>query len=243
MNNKIKKLKDINLNEREEDICDINTFGITKINNKINNNLFNIILLDKKSENKKYIKKPSFLSISNPEFNRETLGFKETKSENKDESCEKLQKRINGLFFNKDVLRKIRKEEKKKSISNNSLFLKKSNKSINFNDLKNNVIHPDINHQKQLKDNNINNNSTLTYIPNGNEDIKININNDSKNDEYQSNNSIFENINIDTISKQENTNNNKGNFIDKGNDKPKYKLKICHSFSSFPNILEKGIIN
>ena len=239
MNNKIKKLKDINLNERKEDICDINTFGITKINNKINNNLFNIILLDKKSENKKYIKKPSFLSISNPEFNRETLGFKETKSENKDESCEKLQKRINGLFFNKDVLRKIRKEEKKKSISNNSLFLKKSNKSININDLKNNDIYPDINHQKQLEDNNINNNSTLTYIPNGNEDIKININNDSKNDEYQLNNSIFANINIDKISKRENANNSKGNFNDKGNDKLKNKLKLCRSFSSFPNILEK----
>ena len=150
MNNKIIKISDINISEKEEEIYNINKFGITKINNKINNNLFNIILLDKKSENKIYSKKPSFLNLSNSEFNHDNIGFKETKSENKDESCEKLHYRMNGLF-NKDVLRKIGKEEKRKNIKNNSLFLKESNKSININDMKVNNIYSDNNHQNKLE--------------------------------------------------------------------------------------------
>ena len=162
-NNKIINIKDININEKEEeDIYDINKFGITKINNKINNNQFNIILLDKKSENIKYIKKPSFLScISNSDFNQENLVFKETKSENKDESCEKLQYRMNGLFFNKDVLRKIGKEDMKKN-NNNSVFLKESNSSININNLK--IIEKDNNIQKKLEDTNLNNKIIFSYL-------------------------------------------------------------------------------
>ena len=239
MNNKIIKISDINISEKEEEIYNINKFGITKINNKINNNLFNIILLDKKSENKIYSKKPSFLNLSNSEFNHDNIGFKETKSENKDESCEKLHYRMNGLF-NKDVLRKIGKEEKRKNIKNNSLFLKESNKSININDMKVNNIYSDNNHQNKLEDNNLNdNNSSLTCIPNGNEDIKININNENKNEEYLSNNSINDNIKIDKISKQIGTNNNIRYFNEKDNDILKYKLKISRSFSSFPNNLEK----
>ena len=237
-NNKIINIKDININEKEEeDIYDINKFGITKINNKINNNQFNIILLDKKSENIKYIKKPSFLScISNSDFNQENLVFKETKSENKDESCEKLQYRMNGLFFNIDVLRKIGKEDMKKN-NNNSVFLKESNSSININNLK--IIEKDNNIQKKLEDTNLNNNSSLSCIPNGNEEIKININDDKNIEQYLSKNSINENINIDNLSKKDNENNNIDNTNDKGNDQLKFKLKISRSFSSFPNNLEK----
>ena len=238
-NNKIINIKDININEKEEeeDIYDINKFGITKINNKINNNQFNIILLDKKSENIKYIKKPSFLScISNSDFNQENLVFKETKSENKDESCEKLQYRMNGLFFNKDVLRKIGKEYMKKN-NNNSVFLKESNSSININNLK--IIEKDNNIQKKLEDTNLNNNSSLSCIPNGNEEIKININDDKNIEQYLSKNSINENINIDNLSKKDNENNNIDNTNNKGNDQLKFKLKISRSFSSFPNNLEK----
>ena len=235
-NNKIMNIKDINEKE-EEDIYDINKFGITKINNKINNNQFNIILLDKKSENIKYIKKPSFLScISNSDFNQENLVFKETKSENKDESCEKLQYRMNGLFFNKDVLRKIGKEDMKKN-NNNSVFLKESNSSININNLK--IIEKDNNIQKKLEDTNLNNNSSLSCIPNGNEEIKININDDKNIEQYLSKNSINENINIDNLSKKDNENNNIDNTNDKGNEQLKFKLKISRSFSSFPNNLEK----
>ena len=162
MNNKIIKINDINLSEKEEEIYDINKFGITKINNKINNNQFNIILLDKKSENKNYSKKPSFLNLSNTEFNHENIGFKETKSENKDESCEKLHNKMNGLF-NKDALLKKGKGEKIKNINNNSLFLKKSNKLININDMKINNNYSNNNHQNKFEDNNLNDNTIFMF--------------------------------------------------------------------------------
>ena len=132
-NNKTLSLKNLDFFTNDGNIYDINKYGITKINSKINNNPFNIILLDKKSENKKYSKKPSFLNISGSCLNQETLGLKETKSENIDESCEKLHTRMNGLFFNKNVLRKINQNEPNKTTNNNSLILKSTNKSININ--------------------------------------------------------------------------------------------------------------
>ena len=72
-NNKTLSLKNLDFFTNDGNIYDINKYGITKINSKINNNPFNIILLDKKSENKKYSKKPSFLNISGSCLNQETL--------------------------------------------------------------------------------------------------------------------------------------------------------------------------
>ena len=154
-----KNLNNLNYFEKEEDIYDTNKYGITKLNNKINDNPFNIILVDKKSESKKYAKKPSFLYISSSGANQEILGYKETKSENIDESCEQLHNRMTGLFFNKNIFRKINEEEHKKCINNNSLILKTTNQSINFNnyyissknkDDKSNII----NSQTKLENNN-----------------------------------------------------------------------------------------
>ena len=104
--------------QKEGDLYDKNKYGITKINNKINNNLYNIILVDKKSENINYVKKPSFLNISTAGINQENLAYKETKSENIDESCEKLQNRMSGLFLNINYLRKINQTESKNSLNN-----------------------------------------------------------------------------------------------------------------------------
>ena len=187
--NKSLNTKKPNFFQKDGDIYDINKYGITKINSKINNNLFNIILVDKKSENKIYSKKPSFLNISTNGIFHETLGNKETKSENIDESSEKLHNRMNGLFFNKNVIRKINEDEQIKSINNNSLIIKNTNKSIAGLDVfynnqkridndKSSII---INKQIKLNNDEKNNNLSLTYIPNGNEDIKININEENQN--------------------------------------------------------------
>ena len=238
-NNKTLSLKNLDFFTNDGNIYDINKYGITKINSKINNNPFNIILLDKKSENKKYSKKPSFLNISGSCLNQETLGLKETKSENIDESCEKLHTRMNGLFFNKNVLRKINQNEPNKTTNNNSLILKSTNKSININkyfiknnDKTNNKFNI-INHESKLENNEIENNSLLTCIPNGNE-AEININKENQRDEKLSNDSSKENININNLIKQKNANNNNENI-----DKTCNKLKVNRSFSSFPNIFDK----
>ena len=152
--------KNLNYSEKEDNIYDKNKYGITKLNNKINDNHFNIILVDKKSENKKYSKKPSFLNISESCVNQGMLGYKETKSENIDESCEQLHNRMSG-FFSKSIFKNINEEEKKKCINNNSLILKTTNQSINLNNYyinsknkeknKSNII----NHQTKLENNNI----------------------------------------------------------------------------------------
>ena len=128
-----KNLNNLKYFKKENDIYDTNKYGITKLNNKINDNPFNIILVDKKSENKKYAKKPSFLNISSSDVNQEILGYKETKSENIDESCEQLHNRMTGLFFTKNIFKKINEEESKKCINNNSFILKATNQSINLN--------------------------------------------------------------------------------------------------------------
>ena len=213
-----KNLNNLNYFEKEEDIYDTNKYGITKLNNKINDNPFNIILVDKKSESKKYAKKPSFLYISSSGANQEILGYKETKSENIDESCEQLHNRMTGLFFNKNIFRKINEEEHKKCINNNSLILKTTNQSINFNnyyissknkDDKSNII----NSQTKLENNN---NSSLSDI------------------------SLKENININNFVKEKKDNNNLKISKNDNDETLKYKLKVSRSFSSFPNInLEK----
>ena len=238
-----KNLNNLKYFKKENDIYDTNKYGITKLNNKINDNPFNIILVDKKSENKKYAKKPSFLNISSSDANQEILGYKETKSENIDESCEQLHNRMTGLFFTKNIFKKINEEENKKCINNNSLILKTTNQSINLNNYYINGKNKDdnksnnINTQTRLENNN---NSSLTYIPNGNEDIKININDERQKNDNISDISLKENININNLVKEKKDNNDI-KFNKNDNDETfKYKLRVSRSFSSFPNInLEK----
>ena len=245
--NKSLNSKKSNFFQKDGDIYDINKYGITKINSKINNNLFNIILVDKKSENKIYSKKPSFLNISTNGIFHETLGNKETKSENIDESSEKLHNRMNGLFFNKNVIRKINEDEQIKSINNNSLIIKNTNKSIagldvfynNQKRIDNNKSSITINKQIKLNNDENNNNLSLTYIPNGNEDIKININEENQNSENLSSNSIKENININSIINQNKINNDLKNEPNNKGNKKLYKSKQNRSFTSFQNNIEK----
>ena len=239
--NKIKSNKTLStkntnyFNKVEGDIYDINKYGITKINSKYNNNLFNIILVDKKSENKKYSKKPSFLNLSTNGINQETFCFKETKSENIDESCEKLHNRMNGLFFNKKYLRKINKVDEK-NYGNNSLIIKETNKSINnFNMFYNKKNKIGDNKSNNINQNENDNNSSLTYIPNGNENIKININDENQKDDNLSNNSIKDTININNLIIENKNNNIKNNKDESNDDLLKYKLKPCRSFTSFQN--------
>jgi hypothetical protein len=235
-----------NLYEQDCDIYDKNKYGITKINSKINNNLFNIILVDKKSENKKDIKKTSFLNISTTGINQETLGYKETKSENIDESRENLQNRMNSLFFNKNVLRKNYQDDNKNGMNNNSLILKATNKSINninmFYNIQNgksndklNIINQQIESNHDENDNNL----SLTNIPNGNEDIKININDENKKDDNISNGSLKGNLNINNMLSPQKVINIDKNKENENSDQFKFKLKVSKSFNSFPNNLSK----
>ena len=232
--------------QKDGDIYDKNKYGITKINSKINNNLFNIILVDKKSENKKDIKKTSFLNISTTGINQETLGYKETKSENIDESRENLQNRMNSLFFNKNVLRKNYQDDNKNGMNNNSLILKATNKSINninmFYNMQNgksndksNIINQQIESNHDENDNNL----SLTNIPNGNEDIKININDENKKDDNISNGSLKGNLNINNMLSPQKVINIDKNKENENSDQFKFKLKVSKSFNSFPNNLSK----
>ena len=238
-----KNLNNLKYFKKENNIYDTNKYGITKLNNKINDNPFNIILVDKKSENKKYAKKPSFLNISSSDVNQEILGYKETKSENIDESCEQLHNRMTGLFFTKNIFKKINEEESKKCINNNSFILKATNQSINLNNYYINGKSKDdnksnnINTQTKLENNN---NSSLTYIPNGNEDIKININEERQKNDNISDISLKENININNLVKEKKDNNDIKSNKNDNDETFKYKLRVSRSFSSFPNInLEK----
>ena len=234
-----------NLLKKDEDIFDKNKFGFTKINSKINNNLFNIILVDKKSENKKYNKKPSFLSISTAGINQETFGYKETKSENIDESCEKLQNRMNSLFFNKNILRKINRDNNNNCLNNKSLILKTTNKSINninqiyeMNNGKKDNNSNSFNKQKKSINFENDNNLSLTHIPNGNEDIKININEENQKDSI-SDDSLKDNLRINNVvNPKKDINGDKNNHKENG-EILKYKLKVSRSFNSFPNNFER----
>ena len=238
-------IHNLNFLQNEGDLFDKNKYGITKINNKINNNLYNIILVDKKSENINYVKKPSFINISTAGINQENLAYKETKSENIDESCEKLQSRMNGLFLNKNYLRKVNQTESKNSLNNYSFVLKATNKSINninnfYNkpDEKNNDNLSNIKDQIKKEENE--SNFSLTHIPNGNEDIKININDNVQKDEDSlSNDSFKENLKINNMIKQKNIINQNKNITNEKDNKLKFKLKISKSFNSLPNNLEK----
>ena len=127
----------------KEDIYDNQKYGITKINTKINNNSFNIILLDKKV-NKKYIKKQSFtnLSVECPIINdNKKNNIKEIKSENNFcISFDKLDNKTNGLLIHKKRIKKISSEDikidylfdKKIVINNNILNTDNDNKEEDF---------------------------------------------------------------------------------------------------------------
>ena len=230
--------------QKEGDLYDKNKYGITKINNKINNNLYNIILVDKKSENINYVKKPSFLNISTAGINQENLAYKETKSENIDESCEKLQNRMSGLFLNKNYLRKINQTESKNSLNNYSFVVKTTNKSINninifYNNPEEQNIDKSTNINNQIKQDENKNNLSLTHIPNGNEDIQININDNDKKDDSISDDSFKENLKINNMINLKNVNNQDQNIINEKDGKLKFKLKVSKSFNSLPNNLEK----
>ena len=219
---------------KKMNIYDINEYGITKINNKENNNPYKIILLDKKNNNKKYIKKPSFsnLCITGLGQNQDTLGYKETKSENIDESCEKLHNRINGLFFNKINLTKNEKDDDSNNRKNYTLMYKKISNSLEdlndseinnkgFSHDKSNIIKPKL----ILESSNINNiNQSLIKIPNGMDDN----NNKNLNDDSLTNNSIEKNLKINGLMAQ--TGDNKDI---KEKDKSKIKIRVSRSFTSY----------
>ena len=195
------------------------------------------------NENINYVKKPSFLNISTAGINQENLAYKETKSENIDESCEKLQNRMSGLFLNKNYLRKINQTENKNSLNNYSFVVKTTNKSINninifYNNPEEQNIDKSTNINNQIKQDENKNNLSLTHIPNGNEDIQININ-DNKKDDSISDDSFKENLKINNMINLKNVNNQDQNIINEKDGKLKFKLKVSKSFNSLPNNLEK----
>ena len=190
------------------DINDNHKIGITKINTAINNNPFNIILLDKKN-NRNYIKKPSFPNISvSYSIMNEKEDKKEIKSENNiDESRETLHNKLNGLFT----------EEKKKIYPNNIklniLSTKKSMDNINNTNSKKKYINKYFN-------NIINKSKCNTKYNNKEEDLS-----ESK---------INENINVNDLMNKCNLVNKNKKIGEEINPNFKLKLKNSHSFTSLP---------
>ena len=143
-----------NILSNHKDNYDNKKYSVTKINTKINNNSFNIFLLDKKI-NKKFNKKQSFsnLSVTCSFINDKNDINKEIKSENNfEESKVKLNNKINGLFFDKNRIKKISPED----IKLDYLSDKNRKNSIN-ND--NNIINTNHeNKEEDLSDNLLNEN-------------------------------------------------------------------------------------
>ena len=237
--NNIANKNNLNIFPKDLNIYDTNKYGITKINNNINNNPFNIILLDKKSDNKLYSKKPSCvnLSIIGLGNNQETLGFKETRSENFDESCEKLHYRMNGLFLNKNILRQKSRNEEDNMRKSNSFIQKKDNNSISKIDNFDNINgkkddKSSILKKRKILDSNINNKLSLTNDINGMEDIKTNIN---KNEDSLSSDTIKENLKIgDLMNDMKDI-----NQVEEKVEKSKFKMKMSRSFNSYKKNIDK----
>ena len=205
------------------DILDNQRYGITKINTNVNNNPFNIILLNKKKKsNKNYIKKASLsnLSVTCPIMNEKHNNDKEIKSENNnDESSENLHNKINNLLIDKNSIKNVSPDDIKLGFHSSSKNIK--SKKFSFNNNKNNI-----------KSNNINNNNGV-FGNNSIYDIKINGDIDNKEEEKDlSHNIINENIKIDNLM-------NKSNYVNKRNEKEsnkkgKLQLKVSRSFTSLP---------
>ena len=237
--NNIANKNNLNIFPKGLNIYDTNKYGITKINNNINNNPFNIILLDKKSDNKLYSKKPSCLNLSIIGLgnNQETLGFKETRSENFDESCEKLHYRMNGLFLNKNILRQKSRNEEDNIRKSNSFIQKKDNNSISKIDNFDNINgkkddKSSILKKRKILDSNINNKLSLTNDINGMEDIKTNIN---KNEDSLSSDTIKENLKIgDLMNDMKDI-----NQVEEKVEKSKFKMKMSRSFNSYKKNIDK----
>ena len=148
------------------DIYDNKKYNITKINTKINNNPFNIILLDKKI-NKNYIKKESFsnLNVENLLTTENNNDYennnKEIKSENIDESCEKLHYRINSLLISKNRIKRISPDDIKLDFTTENLNNQnnKYNRDFKEKDLSQNMLNENIkvnsiNNKNNEKENN-----------------------------------------------------------------------------------------
>ena len=212
------------------DILDNQRYGITKINTNVNNNPFNIILLNKKKKsNKNYIKKASLsnLSVTCPIMNEKHNNDKEIKSENNnDESNESLHNKVNDLLIGKNI----------KSISPDDI-------KLGFNSISKNINSK--NFSSNNKDKNIyisnNINSSKKYENNLNYNIKIDRIEDNKEEEKDlSQNIINENLKIDNLINKSNYINNKINKKE-SNKKGTLKLKISRSFTSLPIKPKKGI--
>ena len=129
----LKKEKNL-LNNK--DIYDNKKYGITKINTKINNNSFKIILLDKKI-NRKYTKKQSFtnLSVTCSIINdNKKNNIKEIKSENNfDESYDQLDNKINDLLIENNKIKKISPENIKLDYLSDKNIIKREMNNNNIN--------------------------------------------------------------------------------------------------------------
>ena len=202
---------------------DNDKYNMTKINTVINNNPFNIILLDKKNK-RNYRKKNSFsnISVTNSFTKERNYSHKDIKSEvNFDESREKLQQKINGLLTDKSKFRKISPdvinlEIHSENINNNN------NKKYNLEYINKN---DNINNQIELNNKSINNiaNNIITNEDNKEEDISQSI--------------INENVKVNDLMKQHHSIYDKKNQKEK--NKKSIKSKMNHSFTSLQCNLTK----
>ena len=211
--------KKTNFYKTFENLCDNQKYGITKINTKINNNPFNIILLDKKSNHTNHLKNQSFSNLSiKGSFNNEKQS--EIKSENNnDESSEKLHSKINNLLFNKKVIKKISPTDIKLDLHSETIIHK--NNSINIKDYdyinenqnldKISFYETETNKLDAEKENNSREEDLPKYMLN--ENIKVN--------------DLMENCNSINITQKHLGNSNN------------IKLKVCRSFTSCPYKKEK----
>ena len=206
-------------------------YNMTKINTVINNNPFKIILINKKNK-----KKYSFSNCSGTNsLMKERHSNKEIKSEiNFDESREKLQDKINGLFMDKSKLRKISQDDINLEIrsENNEAYSNKAYKIINKN--KNNI-------NSNNNNNNDNENNNKTELDNKSITHILSTNNNNNNREEDLSQSIInENIKVSDLMNKCNSIYNKKNQKDNDNDNDKNKnnnhlqLKVSRSFSSLP---------
>ena len=211
--------KKTNFYKTFENLCDNQKYGITKINTKINNNPFNIILLDKKSNHTNHLKNQSFSNLSiKGSFNNEKQS--EIKSENNnDESSEKLHSKINNLLFNKKVIKKISPTDIKLDLHSETIIHK--NNSINIKDYdyinenqnldKISFYETETNKLEAEKESNSREEDLPKYMLN--ENIKVN--------------DLMENCNSINITQKHLGNSNN------------IKLKVCRSFTSCPYKKEK----
>ena len=211
--------KKTNFFKKIENLYDNQKYGITKINTKINNSPFNIILLDKKSNLTNHLKNPSFsnLSIKGSFINEQN---NEIKSENiNDESSEKLHNKINNLLFNKKVIKKISPNDIKLDMNSETVIHK--NNSINLKDY--NYLDENQNFDKQ---------SVYETETNKLDVEKENISREEDLPQYILN----ENIKVNDLMEKCNSINIKQNQ----SNKSKIKLKVCRSFTSLPPKKENG---